>query len=265
MDEPEPRVESEYPYKYDIFLSYSREDNRGVKFDEKGWVSVFREYLMALVTNRLGLTHDGPTRVRIFFDIEEHPKHEPFPPVLKEAAQSSALLLCLCSRPYMQSDWCCQEVEHFVAAAGGLDKVAGRIFIARIDEVPPAEYRELFGSGIGAYDFFSRPPDSKVDYRLRFGGTQEEEMIQRLTSFSYDLGKKLQALGRQLSRKAVEEDGPAHELLAAALPPRPEQVVIYLAENSRSGGDARQTVRGELERLGALVLPQARRSTDPEL
>lgn len=91
--------------RYDIFISYARENNRD------GWVATFRKELGAHLAAFLGRGFDADRSV--FLDSGDLTAGDPFPKQLRDNARDSAVLVPILSPGYVTSEWCDKEREEF--------------------------------------------------------------------------------------------------------------------------------------------------------
>ena len=100
-------------FKHDIFVSYAHLDNRPqiLGKDDSGWVSTLKAYLQNFLDSKLGKPAD------IWMDVKGLSGNEPLTPELRETVSRSATLLVVLSNSYLESDWCGQERDRFVALA----------------------------------------------------------------------------------------------------------------------------------------------------
>lgn len=95
-------------FEYDIFITYSRRD------DETGWVSALRAELEREVNRHL----ESDQGVRIFLDREGFSTGDRLTDAVKQAIESSAMLLPVVSHDYLRSQWCSLERDSFLGAGG---------------------------------------------------------------------------------------------------------------------------------------------------
>ncbi len=97
-------------FEYDIFITFSHEDNLAPA-GEKGWVTQFREHL------EIWLRRRGLKGLKVWWDEEQLRGNTDFDARIQGVLSSTALLLVLHSRNYRQSDYCHKELDWFVASA----------------------------------------------------------------------------------------------------------------------------------------------------
>lgn len=134
-------------YDYDIFISYSHNDDVRLPGHQKGWVSEFGEYLQNWLEKRRGLRG-----LKIWKD-EALAGNTRFDQVIEDRIAKSALFLVLHSHNYQHSEYCRQELAWFFKHNHGRTKVAGgeedRLFNVLINNIHyskwPAEFAGTSG------------------------------------------------------------------------------------------------------------------------
>ena len=131
-------------YDYDIFISFSHQDNRprpDAAEGERGWVEQFRDYLEWWLARR------NITDPKVWLDKQRLAGNTDFDQRIEHDLDSTALLFVLHSHNYRQSDYCAKELDWFVKHANkqpaGLT-VSGnrRIFNILINNIPHADWDE---------------------------------------------------------------------------------------------------------------------------
>lgn len=93
-------------YEYDIFISYVHADNESETFEEDGWIDQFYKYLDTKLNKH-------SRNIKIWWDSNNLDRSEVFDNSIAEAIDKSAIMICLYSRLYPQSDYCKKELDHF--------------------------------------------------------------------------------------------------------------------------------------------------------
>ncbi len=93
-------------YEYDIFISYVHADNESETDDADGWIDQFYKYLDTKLNKH-------SKDIKIWWDSKNLDRSEVFDNSIAEAIDKSAIMICLYSRLYPQSDYCKKELEHF--------------------------------------------------------------------------------------------------------------------------------------------------------
>jgi len=179
-------------YKWDIFISYSHLDNTSVgklenqKEDKRGWIHQFHQSLKRCLSQQLG--HD---QVCIYRDIRLL-GNDSLTPSIIEACQTSALLVCITSPSYLESEWCKKEYKIFWEANQNsfIQKNQNklRIFNVRLREVfsksqkqneQYKQYRKMFGDSLG-YEFFDSDPDLGWSCPLPINRNRYNRQVEKL-------------------------------------------------------------------------------------
>ncbi len=95
-------------FEYDIFISYVHADNESETFDEDGWIDQFYKYLDTKLNKH-------SKEIKIWWDSKNLDRSEVFDNSIAEAIDKSAVMICLYSRLYPQSEYCLKELEHFLS------------------------------------------------------------------------------------------------------------------------------------------------------
>ena len=94
-------------YDYDIFISYVHADNESETYNKDGWIDQFYKYLDTKLNKH-------SKDIKIWWDSKNLDRSEVFDNSIAEAIDRSAIMLCLYSRLYPQSDYCLKELDHFL-------------------------------------------------------------------------------------------------------------------------------------------------------
>ena len=93
-------------YEYDIFISYVHADNESETGDGDGWVDRFYKYLDTKLNKH-------SKKIKIWWDSKKLDGSQVFDKTIEEAINDSAIILCLNSRLYSQSEYCKMELQFF--------------------------------------------------------------------------------------------------------------------------------------------------------
>ena len=161
-------------YQYDIFISYAHVDNRR---DEEKWVDQFSKSLKSCLAEQI-----GRDEVVAIWRDERLSGNEILHSSIVEACRNSAILICITSPGYMESEWCQKEYDAFCSANQGqhppIHGNSSRVFIVRLREPSSREHKANFEKKFGQllgyklYDpssgsmLWPKPPnDSDTRYR----------------------------------------------------------------------------------------------------
>ena len=150
--------------KYDLFISYRQADN---KF---GWVTKLDETLRSLLEEhaRPG-KNETPWAYEVFRDNREIGGHEVLGDVLREAVNSTAILVIVMSENYLatDSDWCAKELAMFRDVLSKSPHRDGRIFLVLRSDVAvprrPSDLRQFVG-----YKFWEVDEASGTQQQISF-------------------------------------------------------------------------------------------------
>src|ERR1700752_3856335 len=123
---PKPS-KSTYHYEYDVFISYSRADNKD------GWVSGLRDAIDADF-RAFSSTSELPSakKFEIFFDTSEIHNRQDWKLRLRQGLVTSRMLVVCLSPNYLRSPYCRWEWEEFARVQarrlGGGDSTTGVYF-----------------------------------------------------------------------------------------------------------------------------------------
>jgi len=128
-------------FDYDIFISFSHQDNEPRPGQETGWVERFVDYLKWLGKRR------GLAELEVWWDKKRLTGATEFDNRIERDLGRTALLLVLHSHNYRRSDYCKQELDWFVTAAKSQSvglTVGGerRIFNVLINKIPHEEWTD---------------------------------------------------------------------------------------------------------------------------
>jgi hypothetical protein len=143
-------------FDYDIFISYSHNDDVRLPGHQQGWVSEFGEYLQNWLEKRRGLQG-----LKIWKD-EALAGNTRFDQVIEDRIAKSALFLVLHSHNYQRSEYCRQELAWFFKHHHGKTKVAGgeedRLFNILINNIHYSKWPSEF-SGTSGFPFHDAPSE----------------------------------------------------------------------------------------------------------
>jgi hypothetical protein len=167
--------------RYDLFLSYARENNRDA------WVEQFEKALGEELGDLLGRQFDP--KESVFFDQRDLEVAQSFPDRLQAAARDSAILVPVLSPGYFTSSWCNRERTEFFSKlphGAGLADCLAPALVRPIDEIAIDKvYRD-------AQRFSFLGPDGQTP--LAVGAPEWNSRVKKLAS---QLKHALQALRRK--------------------------------------------------------------------
>jgi len=229
-------------FETDLFISYAHIDDQPLSPEQKGWISRFHASLEALLSMRLG------RNARIWRD----PKlqgNDVFGNEIVDQFTNTAVLVSVITPRYLKSDWCTKEVREFCAQAersGGVVVAANKARVFKVLKAPvdaqdslPAVVKDLLG-----YEFFRVEGDTPLELDPAYGETFGQDYIRKIGQLAWDV--------KELVEDLVTTAGAGDEDAEAKTATKP---VVYLAECSYDRKQERETLEGELRRLGYAVLP----------
>jgi len=154
-------------YKYDIFISYARDDNKTLPREDKGWVTEFKE---TLETRLIHFRH--MKGLKIWFDDKDLDGNHDFDAEIQQGINNSALFFILNSRNYLASEYCRKELKWFLESninkAGGI-MVGNRMrpFNILLNNIHHTEWPEILREKM-CFNFHDAPEKSE-----EFGGMLE--------------------------------------------------------------------------------------------
>ncbi len=173
-------------YKYDIFISYSRNDNVAIG-TELCWVETFHEDLENWLTKRRGLSE-----LKIWRDTSSMRPSDLINDSIEDAVRQTKLLFALNSSNYLNSKYCTMERELFQKYNRDSKRPlvvenSYRIFNILINDIPHQEWIEKLGhtSGFVMFDKNGKDPIARSDGRyLKQLGKIVEAVEEILEKFS---------------------------------------------------------------------------------
>jgi hypothetical protein len=211
-------------FEYDVFLSYSQTDNQPT---DTGWVTRLKAELDRITPARL-IRGD----FKICFDLKDFGGAGELDSKVREKVQSSAFLLIVLSRSYLQSPWCLKELAAF---RGRHKSAMQQIVVVDKDNVlKDQEFMELLTSGPASADL--RPALEAIDKLYRYEFWQKDAVgrtytlsdtpsaagsdgnyLKRIQDLSDDLAKEILRLFKAL-REPVKPDAGVGAGVPTSLP-----------------------------------------------
>jgi hypothetical protein len=228
-------------FESDLFISYAHIDDQPLSPEQLGWISRFHASLEALLSMRLG------RKARIWRD----PKlqgNDVFGDEIIDQFSNTAVLVSVITPRYLNSDWCTKEIREFCAQAeksGGV-VLENRARVFKVLKTPvvtqdplPAVVKDLLG-----YEFFRVEGDTPLELDPAYGETFGQDYNRKIGQLAWDV--------KELVEDLVTTAAAGDEAAEAKTATKP---VVYLAECSYDRKQNRETLEGELRRLGYAVLP----------
>ncbi len=235
-------------YEYDIFISYVHADNESETFEEDGWIDQFYKYLDTKLNKH-------SKNIKIWWDSNNLDRSEVFDNSIAEAIDKSAIMICLYSRLYPQSDYCKKELEHFYKKVSK-EKVGltvgnrSRIIPVFMSNIPHTDWLEKL-RGTSGFPFHDDD-----DYGDPLKNTSPE--------FSSQMIQLRNALVRIFDDFSAEVGKTAAPTVEIAEEKKETGFTIFMAEVNDSLLDRRDGIIAELKEKGYNIIIGNSNSTDVE-
>ncbi|TFG73541.1 MAG: toll/interleukin-1 receptor domain-containing protein [Flavobacteriales bacterium] len=239
-------------FENDIFISYVHDDNVPETANEEGWVNQFYKYLEV----KLKRHHKD---IKIWWDEKHLDKSQVFDKTIAEAIDKSAIMICLYSRRYTQSEYCIKELEHFhkkvqAEKTGLLVGDRSRIIPVMLSNIPYSEWPEKL-SGTTSFKFHDAS-DNEIygdPLHVKSEGAFSDEMKKLRTS--------LVQIFEDFTKANAVTTKPQQAIAQKA---DTETFTIYIGEVSDSLYDRRDGIIAELEGSGYDVITGDPSTADAE-
>ena len=226
-------------FKNDIFISYAHIDNLALSDDQEGWITTFHRSLEVRLAQLLG-------KKPVIWRDPKLQGNDLFADTIVEQLPDVALLVSVLSPRYVSSEWCVKELQEFIDVAkdsGGLAiDNKSRVFKVVKTPVPRNEHPEEL-QGLLGYEFFQLDETGRPqEFNEIFGQEAVQQFWAKLEDLAFDIHQLLEALEGEATgdESNIEGDGP----------------IIYLAESTSDIAAERDRIKRELQRHGAVVLPE---------
>lgn len=254
----------------DIFVSYARDDD-AVPADlppNKGFVSFLCDQLV------YEFTRVGPTRPRLWRDIERVEKGDDFALRFEEQLRTSSLILVILSRNWLARSWCSRELELFTQNWGGNCEAARRRVVFAAKHFIEIDSRPAAIQGQEGYKFFALDADEGdvVGKEREFfdrGAVRDQRYYERVG----ELGRYLYQLAKQsginenaaATPSAVDSGATPRRAVAVRIvtaPPAPAAAAdpprrtIFVAQPAADMRQAYDRVVAEICGRGLAVVPE---------
>ncbi len=145
------------PYDYDVFISYSHGDPRGIG---RTPLATWTHSLIDELKGDIQSTSTEFDHLAVWDDREADPTLR-LTPMLKENVSSSALLVIVMSPRYLGSTWCKDELTWFEQELARRDEEEGCTLVVRAlptqEEMWPAPLKDERGNSVLGFWFHPRP------------------------------------------------------------------------------------------------------------
>jgi len=236
-------------YENDVFISYAHADNDPIVSGKPGWVDYFEDLLRKRVKVRLR----GEIQ---FFRDQQLRLYGKFSDQLADKLAGSAVLICIPSPNYVESDWCLWELEQFCRRTGS-DRVI-KVVKTHFDEQglkPDAKSLLKQVEHVLDSRFYARNestgfiedllPEINPEHMLVF--LQKIEVVaQNLVELFKKLSKSTPSSATSTTASHIEQ---------AAEASAPSSIVVYLAEPAKGLETEYNSIKSELLQFNYRVLP----------
>jgi len=223
-------------YKHDIFISYCHSDNLK-QFDEPlGWVENFYQNLRPSLVKLM-----GSKKLTIWWDEKGLDGNTLFDDTIADALKHSAILICLNSPSYLNSEYCKKELDlfhkHYKDKTPGINiGNRSRILNVLLYNIPYTEWPPEFGGAAG-FPFHDAVEEDEKGHPFTFNdGKFKNTFLDFCDSVS----------------KLIEE---FHELIEKPEPLPPPVFDIFFGEVSDSLRNTRKRTIAELKKQNIEIIP----------
>src|SRR5262245_25271540 len=178
-------------FKKDLFISYAHIDNQPLTPEQKGWISRFHASLEALLSMRLGQA------AKIWRD-DKLQGNDVFADEIVDQFAQTAVLVCVLTPRYLNSEWCTREVREFCARAeqsGGL-VVNSKARVFKVLKTPvdtqeslPAVVKDVLG-----YEFFTLEDGTPLEWDPAYGEKFLQDYNRMVGKLAWDISQMLTTL-----------------------------------------------------------------------
>lgn len=235
-------------FEYDIFISYVHDDNVPETKKEEGWVNQFYQYLDTKLRK-----HNKD--VKIWWDEKNLDKSQMFDKTIAEAIEKSAIMICLYSRRYTQSDYCIKELEHFCKKVknektGLVVGNRSRIIPVMLSNIPYSSWPDKL-TGTTSFKFHDAPDKDDRAYgdplRVKAKGAFSNEMKNLRTALVHIFEDFNREHGKEKSVIAEKSE-------SAPMEAKNKAFTFYIGAVSDSLDDRRDGIISELESKGYHII-----------
>lgn len=251
-------------YKNDVFISYAHVDNDPVVAGKPGWVDFFEDLLRKRVKVRLR----GEIQ---FFRDQQLRLYGKFSDQLAKELAASAVLICVPSPNYVESDWCLWELGQFCKQTGS-DRVFKAVKTYFDEQSLKPEAQALLKQFERVLDcrFYSRNDDAMLveDLQPEIIPDHIPAYLQKIDVIAQNLAELLKKLSHSPA-PTPHSSTPTVTVQSVERPaarPDSPQIAIYLAEPTREKEleAAYNSIKSELTQFNYRVLPDQPLPLDAE-
>jgi len=230
-------------YSYDIFISYAHLDNEKLSGQMLGWIEQFYTDLNILLSRRIGKAG----AIEIWWDNKKLDGNILFDESIKTGIKQSAILLCLTTAGYRESEYCLKELELFYKKAQKEDiglSVGGRSRILNVllNNIPFTQWPvEL--SGTTGFHFHDEVSEDDLGDPLDTGCREFKSRLQDLRD----------ALIKLVNEFPKEEEPEEHEFHLDE-EKKEDEFTIYFGDVADSLRTVKKRTITELKKRGYKII-----------
>ncbi|MEM8509310.1 MAG: toll/interleukin-1 receptor domain-containing protein [Bacteroidota bacterium] len=193
-------------FEYDIFVSYAHVDNIVPVEGELGWIAQFHSYLKQMLDKR----HGRVDAIKIWWDTKRLDGGVLFDKEIASGIEKSAIMVCLNSPGYQQSDYCQQELELFYNKAlkepQGLEvRNRPRILNILLNNIHHKEWPTSL-KGTSGFPFHDSEDQEDLGDPLEVGSVAFTDKIKEVRDALWELIKELQEQPQRGSPEKKEQE-----------------------------------------------------------
>ena len=239
---PDLRQGSMSDFDYDIFISYAHADN-SPEGDPEEWIAQLHlgieNWAIKLTGKKPSIWRDRRLEGIDYFDER-----------IDENLEKAALLVAVMSPPYVASEWCQRELNHFLETARkqGHPRIADKARVVKVIKNPipreahPPELQNVLGYQF--YQVIDTVSGKTRELNKLFGPEDERQYNAQLYDLVYEISDALKLIHEQ--RNGTPTPAPLS----------PAGKTVYLAVTTDDLNPQRDDIRRELEQHGHTVLPE---------
>ncbi len=230
-------------FKYDIFISYAHVDNLTASEKEKGWIEQFYNYLVVSLAKRAGRIG----KVNIWWDSKKLGGNTTFDSSIENGIRDSAIMICLHSPGYLESDYCKKELNAFFSKSkqeepGLVVGDQSRIFNVLLNNIPFNKWPQEL-SGTSGFPFHTAKDASEFGDPLSVESTDFRKHLEKLRD-------SLINIFEEINNKKTAVSAPIH----ANTEKKKKEFTIYFGEVADTLRTTSKRTINELEKKGFEVI-----------
>lgn len=229
-------------FDYDIFISYAHKDNTTVAEEKEGWV---RRFYIDLKDKLIRST--GRSDIGIWWDDKKLDGNTYFDQTIQKGLNKTAIIICLHSPSYIQSEWCEKELNHFSKQAekDGVGVMVGdnsRVIHVLMYNMDRDEWPSAFKGRTGL-EFFDTPDEELEGDPLSTSSDEFQDQMKGLRNAILKLikGFKKTDIAQPIIEETQNQDDSS-------------KVTVFVGDTPDSLGDRPKRIIAELEKKGFQIV-----------